>query len=197
MGSITPNPDAANVTEPNEESRAALVEHLFKDNNRALLSFLMTRLSNVNEAREVAQEAYVKLLQLDQPGAVSFLKAYLFRTAANLAVDRLRRQTRADKVHRLDLFEEWSADAAVERAVMAKQEIDLVRRALLELKPKYQRAFLLHKFKEWTIDEIAADMDLTPRRVRAYIARTVLYCRLRLDGCDSARAREQMMEIQP
>jgi RNA polymerase sigma-70 factor (ECF subfamily) len=157
----------------------------------------MTHLSDINEAREVAQEAYVKLLQLDQPGAVSYLKAYLFRTAANLAIDRLRHQTRTAKVHRLDPFEEWSPAASVERALLAEQEVALVRQAILELKPKYQRAILLHKFKDWSIDQIALDMDLTPRRVRAYIARAVLYCRLRLDGCEPAQAREQMMDVQP
>ena len=182
---------------PSSEGRAALVAHLFRDNNRALISFLMTHLSNVNDAREVAQEAYVRLLQLDQTGAVSYLKSYLFRTAANLAIDRIRHQARTARVNQLDVFGEWSPDASVERAVLAAQEVQIVRRAISELKPKYQRTFLLHKFKDWTIDEIALDMKLSPRRVRGYVARAVLYCKLRMDGFEMIRAREEMMEIQP
>src|SRR6266853_5963145 len=92
--------------------RSALVLDLFRENNRALVSFLLTHLSNEQEAREVAQEAYVKLLQLDQPEAISFLRTYLFRTAANLAIDRIRRRGRRERIERLDLFDEWSADAS-------------------------------------------------------------------------------------
>ena len=52
----------------------------------------MTRLRDEHEAKEVAQEAYVRLLQLDRPGAVSFLRSYLFKTAANIAIDRARQR---------------------------------------------------------------------------------------------------------
>ena len=82
------------------------VSELFRANNRALISFLLTHLSNESEAREVAQEAYIKLLQLDRPEAVSFLRSYLFRIAANLAIDRIRRRNRKDRIERLDLFDE-------------------------------------------------------------------------------------------
>src|ERR1051325_9382794 len=73
-------------------TRAAAVARLFEEHNRALISFLTLRLHSPQDAKEVAQEAYVRLLELDRTGAVSFLRAYLFRIAANLAVDRIRRQ---------------------------------------------------------------------------------------------------------
>src|SRR5258708_12516130 len=72
------------------EERARLVGRLFQEHNRALVSFLRAKLRNDQEAREVAQEAYVKLLQLESPGVVSFLQAYLFKIASNIAIDRIR-----------------------------------------------------------------------------------------------------------
>ncbi|TLY57176.1 MAG: hypothetical protein E6K52_14970, partial [Gammaproteobacteria bacterium] len=90
------------------------VSELFRANNRALISFLLTHLSNESEAREVAQEAYIKLLQLDRPEAVSFLRSYLFRIAANLAIDRIRRRGRKDRIERLDLFDEPACAASAE-----------------------------------------------------------------------------------
>jgi RNA polymerase sigma factor (sigma-70 family) len=176
--------------------RSELVSDLFRANNRALISFLLTHLSNESEAHEVAQEGYVKLLQLDQPETISFLRSYLFRTAANLAIDRIRRQGCRERVESLALFEEWSQTPSVEHAVMAREEIALVRVAVGELKPKYQRAFLLHKFRERSINEVATDMDISPRMVRMYVARALFYCRLRLDGCEPDPARQAMMELQ-
>ena len=83
----------ADALAPEERrARAELVERLFREHNSALVRFLQARLRSPQEAHEVAQEAYVRLLSLDEPGAVSYLRAFLFKTAANLAVDRLRRE---------------------------------------------------------------------------------------------------------
>src|SRR5580698_6212816 len=75
-----------------EEGHAARIDHLFREHNDALVRFLSARLGSYQDAREVAQEAYVRLLNLDRPGAVNFLRALLYKTAANLAIDRLRHQ---------------------------------------------------------------------------------------------------------
>jgi RNA polymerase sigma factor (sigma-70 family) len=187
------SPAPANDAGP--AAHAELISTLFKDNNQALLNFLLTHLHNEQEAREVAQEAYVKLLQLDRPDAISFLRTYLFRIAANLAIDRLRRGTRKARIQRLDLFEQWSDHAQVEREVLASQEVALLRRAVGELKPKYRRAFALHKFCDRTVAEIAVQMGLTPRMVRSYIARSMCYCKLRLEGFDENAAMQALKEL--
>lgn len=72
------------------DSTAGAVSQLFRDHNRLLVGYLTSRLRSEQEAKEVAQEAYVRLLQLQDPGTSSLLRAYLFKTATNLAIDRLR-----------------------------------------------------------------------------------------------------------
>jgi len=160
---------------PASTKRNAAVSELFRSNNRALISFLLTHLSNEGEAREVAQEAYIKLLQLDRPEAVSFLRAYLFRIAANLAIDRIRRRDRRDRIERLDLFDEPPLAPSAEDEATSQQDLALVRRAIAELKPSYQTAFAMNKFLDRSIADVAAAMDLTPRMVRVYVTRAVFY----------------------
>src|ERR1700744_1585620 len=95
-----PPPSPNKVADPvpeGEESRASVVERLFREHNEALIRFLRGRVGSHHEALEVAQEAYVRLLSLDQPGAVSYLRAFLFKTAANIAIDRRRRGRTYDK----------------------------------------------------------------------------------------------------
>lgn len=181
---------------PASASRNEAVSELFRANNRALISFLLTHLSNEGEAREVAQESYIKLLQLDRPEAVSFLRAYLFRIAANLAIDRIRRRDRKVRIERLDLFDEPPLAPSAEDEVTSQQDLALVRQAIGELKPSYQTAFAMNKFLDRSITDVAAAMDLTPRMVRVYVSRAVFYCRLRLDGCSQDAAYKAMMELQ-
>src|SRR5262245_4031701 len=89
-------PPVERTAAPDREGEAApdhhaTVNQLFREHNQALIKFLLTRVSSEQEVRDLAQEAYVRLLQLHQPGAVSFLRGYLFRLAANLSIDRARR----------------------------------------------------------------------------------------------------------
>ena len=86
----TEQPQQRDTTEPDgpaRRQRAELVERLFREHNDALIRFLVARLRSYQDARDVAQESYVRLLSLDEPGAVSYLRAFLFKTAANLATD--------------------------------------------------------------------------------------------------------------
>src|SRR5215469_2505957 len=84
--------------EPARPAQSELIERLFREHNEALVRFLLARLRSRQAALEVAQEAYVRLLSLDQPGAVSYLRSFLFKTAANIAIDRRRRHRSYDRV---------------------------------------------------------------------------------------------------
>ncbi len=178
---------------PGDATHAARLRKLFEDHNRALHSFLLMKLGgNEQEAQEVAQEAYARLLQLHDPGAVSLLQAYLFKTAANIAIDRARQRstrTRFDEV----LHEEPIDANTPDRCVLAAEELEVLEKALHELPPKYRRAFVLHRFEEWSTERIGRELGVQPRMVRNYISRAVIYCKLRLQGLSAAAARDEVM----
>lgn len=161
---------------------------LFEEHNRTLQSFLRARLGNEQEAREVAQEAYVRLLQLHQPGTVSFLRAYLFKTAANLAVDRIRQRANRERLDRSGPQSELIDRASPDRRLMAAEELDLLDQALRELPSQYRRAFLLHRFEDWPTARIAKELGVQERMVRNYVSRAAIYCKLRLDGVPPSEA---------
>jgi DNA-directed RNA polymerase specialized sigma24 family protein len=91
--------DTRTVEPPMASGQAAqALAQLFRLHERSLKSFLMARLGNEQEVQEVTQEAYARMLQLHQPGAISFLRAYLFKTAAHIAVDRARQRRIRTKI---------------------------------------------------------------------------------------------------
>src|SRR6478752_9289104 len=59
----------------------------------ALLRFLAARTGSAAEAEDVVQELWLKL-RAGSPGPVSNPRAYLYRMAQNLVLDRLREQRR-------------------------------------------------------------------------------------------------------
>ena len=156
---------------------------LYSEHNQALIRFLMTRVDSEQEAQDVAHEAYVRMLQLDTRGAVSYLSAYLFKTAANIAIDRIRRTHTGERVHQsLSRALSEAAFPAPESEVASRQELELIARYLEELPPKCRQAFYLHRIHDMSLDDIALELRVTKRMVHHYLLRAMVHCRSRLDA---------------
>jgi RNA polymerase sigma-70 factor (ECF subfamily) len=187
---IAPQPATHEPQQSHE--RAAEISQLFRDHNRALVLFLASRLKDMHAAREVAQEAYVRVLQLETPGAVSFLRSYLFKVAANLAIDRLRRQQARIRLDPVETLEDFLDEAGPERSVIAREELVFLAEVIAELPPKYRRAFLLHRVDDESFQEIGLKMRLKERMVRRYVTNALLYLRLRREGVTAQKAWQQL-----
>lgn len=174
------------------DGHAAEISKLFREHNRALVLYLVSRLRDAQAAHEVAQEAYVRLLQLESPGAVSFLRSYLFKVAGNLAIDRIRQQQARARIDQKSEFEDFLEDSVPERAAIARDELAFLGRIVGELPPKYQQAFCMHRLDERSFAEIATVMGIKERMVRRYVTNALIYCRFRREGVSSVEAWQQI-----
>jgi RNA polymerase sigma factor (sigma-70 family) len=171
------------------QTRASALSSLFSEHNRTLVRFINARLRNEQEAHEIAQEAYVKMLQLDRcPGTPSFMRHYLFRVAENLAVDRIRQRYARSRLDQLTSIDDLFQEAVAERTVLAGEELALLRAAVAELPEKYREAFRLIKLEDESFPRAADLMQLSERMVRKYVSRALLYIRLRREGSSATDA---------
>jgi RNA polymerase sigma factor (sigma-70 family) len=193
-----PTPTGAPLTAPETPetapARAAAISELFRDHNRALVNFLLTRLPDEQEAREVAQEAYVKLLQLDQPVATSILRWTLFKIARCIAIDRQRQRISRTRIDRLGMDDGLDLSDPTENRIIAAEELGRLLEALRELPEKTQHAFLLQRYRGLTPPQVAARLGITDRMVRHHVSRALSYCRYRLDGLSREEALQRTKE---
>jgi RNA polymerase sigma factor (sigma-70 family) len=169
--------------------RSERLARLFREQHRPLVAYLTSRLRSAQEAREVAQEAFVRLLQLPQAGsAARLVRGYLFRTAKHLAIDRLRHQAvqRAALLRELSTASPEAADPAEQLA--AREHARDLLGFLQELPPKCREVLTLHRLEGLSQQEVAARLSLSDRMVRRYLTHAMVYCRLRLDGLSPADA---------
>jgi RNA polymerase sigma-70 factor (ECF subfamily) len=172
-----------------EDVRALEVERLFRDHNNSLIQFLTLRLHSRHEAREVAQEAYVRLLQLERTDVAGFLRAYLFRIAGNLAIDRLRRRATETRFQESEVVPDlFDRPPGPEALAMESQRVEQIRGFLQELPEAVRDAFLLFRTEDLDQESIARRLGITDRMVRNHITRALMYCRLRLEGLTPADA---------
>src|SRR5882672_7575900 len=157
------------------------VARLFAEHNAALIRFLRRSHNSDQDAREIAQEAYVRLLQLDKPDAVSFLRNYLFRIAANLATDRLRHMRVSRGIQGDPLFDRHMDEIDPERSLAAREQVAIVEASLNDLPEKVRDAFLMQRINGLSAAEVARRLGLNERTTCHYIAKAMLHCRKRLD----------------
>ncbi len=181
---MEPTPPAGS---PASATRADQVVALFREHNAALVAFLRARLNSLADAQEVAQEVYLKLLSLGPGTRIDSPRAFLFRSAANLAVDRLRmRNVRAaapvDPEH-----DDWHVTPIPEQHASAVEQWRGLREALDELPPKTSRAFVMHVIDGRDFASIARDMNLSERMVRYHVGNALAHCRERRDRAETPR----------
>lgn len=154
------------------------IKVLFKNHNEELVRYLTGRLKSHEEAVEVAQEAYVRLLRLDDTSTIGFLRAFLYRTATNIAIDRIRRkglaQAYVDQEAPQQVNEMFGFTP--ERTAAAKQALARVLDCVSSLPPKCRHAFVEYKFRNRSYDDIAEEMGLTSSMVRKYVLRALVHC---------------------
>ena len=177
------------------EATATAVSKLFHDCNRPLVGYLTARLGSEQEAKEVAQEAYVRLLQRHGTADAGLLRAYLFKTATNLAIDRLRhRQVQQRAGEQQAIFGNLNADGSGDPAgqLLAREQADQLVGYLLELPEKCQRVFSLHRLDGMPQREVARCLGLSERMVRRYVTYAMVYCHLRSEGMTADRVRQKV-----
>ena len=126
-----------------------------------LLRFLRSRLSNRADADDLAQEVYIRLLRIKEPGEIRNWRAYVLRVAANVAYE-WRLLAKKHGKHSSELLHALPGKEDTFQQVKIDQQMSILATALATLSPKCRAVLLLHRRDQYTYLEIAARMDPTP-----------------------------------
>lgn len=147
---------------PNGREAAGPLEEAFARFQDELLGTLYYLVGNVEDARDALQDAFLKCWRhREEIGEVVNLKAWIFRIALNVGRDlratawRRRRRPIEDEGPAL-----VSTDPPPETDLVRREQLALVREALLGLRPEEQEVFLLRQNGQLTYDEIAASINI-------------------------------------
>jgi RNA polymerase sigma factor (sigma-70 family) len=145
---------------------------------------LARRLGSTELATEILHETYLRLNRDPvELGAIQSPKAYLFRTALNVAADHHRKA----EGRRLNTVEiealRGYADAAINptRAIEARLEVTTLERAMEELTPRRRAILIAARLEDVAHAEIAARFRISKRMVEKELRTALLHCSARLE----------------
>ena len=152
-------------------ARAALAG-LYQAHAHELHEFARHRAGR-QEAEDVVQNAYLHLLQRGTAATLEYPRAYLFRIAANLAVD-LARKTKIRLRYAGEGFGHAcnaEAPASPEAAAGGAMELRRLQASLAELPPLCRDVFLLNRIEDLTHAEIAARLGVSERTIDRHMVK--------------------------
>jgi RNA polymerase sigma-70 factor (ECF subfamily) len=162
------------------------LEALYHAYRADLLRFLAARTGDPGEADDILQEVWIKL-RVPAGRPIANGRAYLYRIAHNLVIDRLRERHRRMRRERLwaDQRTDYAPpgaepiDAAgtAEEEMLEREEVALLASALTTLPDGARRVFELHKLEGLSHAEVAQQMGISKSGVEKHMAVAMKYLR--------------------
>ncbi len=136
------------------------------------MQFLQHNWRNASEISDLRQEIYIRVYQSATKQIPERTRAFLFSTARNLLIDRVRHaqvvpiEAAAD----LDALEIAGDTPGPDRVVQARDELRHLQAALDRLPPRWRSAVLLQRVEGLSRKQIAERMGITESSAAKYLA---------------------------
>jgi RNA polymerase sigma-70 factor (ECF subfamily) len=172
-------PEAAAVGDPH----VAFVTGVFVRFQRSLLRYLRNLLVRREDAEDVAQETYLRLMRaaaLDRSEVR--VRAFMFKAATNLAYDRFRQRQARGQHDDGELSALPDDTPSADRVVALEQALRVVESTVLGLPPRCRQVFLLRTSHECSYEEIALRLGVSKRTVEREMQTALDACQRELRG---------------
>lgn len=180
LGSL---PDA-DVVRLAQEGRELAFRELVRRYERPVFSLVFRMVRNRELAEDLAQDAFIKVLNhIDRYSPEFKFSSWVFKIANNVAIDHLRRR-KLDTIS-IDGSAHASSPTEVQASAFdladgqesaldeleAKELGDAIEAAIGELRPEYRSCIMLRHVEGRSYEEIASTLDLPLGTVKTYIHR--------------------------
>ena len=152
-------------------ARAAALSEFVRNRHEALLRFFTMRTGSREEAKDLVQCAYVKVLAVDRPERIRDLEGYVWRSALNLVTDWSRRRAVRDDYERYAVSDSADLAHSIETELETRERIECAARAHAALSPRCQEAFTLRILEDRPFKDVGRAMGISDRMAKIYVAR--------------------------
>lgn len=187
-------PDA-DVVHLAQQGRELAFRELVRRYERPVFSLVFRMVRDRETAEDLAQDAFVKVLNhIDKYSPEFKFSSWLFKIANNVAIDHLRRRrldtismdgsphaSTASEVEATTLNLESEQESALDE-LEAKELGSAIEQAIAKLRPEYRACIMLRHVEGRSYEEIAATLDLPLGTVKTYIHRARHELRKALEG---------------
>jgi len=166
------------------EARESFLHQLFLKHAHEISAFLSGRWPKQQDVADIVQESFLRLSQYPNPEAIRNPRAFLFQTAANLAVDHHRRIKIRDRYSEPDAELESLQDDRLSpyHYLEAREALERFSEWLDELPELQRHAFVLYRIEGCLHAEIAKRLGISASTSERYVRSAMQHISKRLSG---------------
>jgi RNA polymerase sigma-70 factor (ECF subfamily) len=165
-------------------NRSAIKEELDARFRASLLAYFLRRTGNAQEAEDLTQETFVRLIGSNSFEDAEQARAFVFRVASNLLRDRARSAARLRRFPSFSIDDSLATDKFEpklvegidpERVLIARESLTEVLASLDELGERTKNIFILFRLEGMKQKGIAAAYGISLSTVEKHVMAAVLH----------------------
>lgn len=157
------------------------LESLYTEHHHWLQSWIRSRLNNVEQAQDLTQETFIKVLMKGREHEFNSPKAYLSSIARGLLVDFFRRRTVEQAyLEALEVQPEQHSISAEQHHLIIDTLLQ-IEKMLDAMSERGRQIFLLAQLDGFSFAEIGRQLNVSVTTVRKHFIRAMTQCLLLIE----------------
>lgn len=154
---------------PTTVTQQQMIADFYKEYQVKLVNFTVARLGNWQEAEDLVQDVFVKLMTYEGIINETTVRSFIFTITNHEIMNILRRRACRHKVEESVMYEQELQCSAVERVVEYHDTLRLVNRCVEQLTPSCAKVYRMTLFDGKCAGDIAKELNVSKRTVESQL----------------------------
>lgn len=155
--------------EKSTNTQGQMIANFYTVYHSELVNFATSRLGNREEAEDLVQDAFIKMMSYEGMINEATLKSFAFTITANKIKDVLRRRIFRHKMEESAKYEMELQHCNVERTVEYHEALRIVNAGIDRLTPACAKVYRMSFFDDMAAGDIAEELQVSKRTVEAQL----------------------------
>lgn len=152
-----------------ETSSIHLIEDSYKNYQRSVFLYIYYKIGNKEEAEDLVQDVFVRLMDYQQMLRVDTIKHFIFTISRNLLYDYLRHHYKRLEVTSYIYDQRETCTNETEEEVIARDLLLLEKKKVAQLSLQRRKVYMMTRFENKTLPEVSRILNLSSRTVENHL----------------------------
>ena len=146
-----------------------VIANFYTVHHAELVNFATSRLGNREEAEDLVQDAFIKMMTFEGMINEMTVKSFAFTITVNKIKDHLRRRIFRHQMEESKKYEMELQHSNVERVAEYHDTLRLVNKSMEKLSPTCAKVYRMSLFDDMTAGDIAEELQVSKRTIESQL----------------------------
>ena len=155
--------------EQTTNNQAQIIAAFYTVHQKELVNFATSRLGSREEAEDLVQDAFIKMMTFEGMINEMTVKSFAFTITVNKIKDHLRRRIFRHQMEESKKYEMELQHSNVERVAEYHDTLRLVNKSMEKLSPTCAKVYRMSLFDDMTAGDIAEELQVSKRTIESQL----------------------------